>query len=74
MEILGWERWEGHSEAAGIVVNGKLLDMLVTATTGGFEADVVDGAEVLWRGVLPTMAAAKTEAIVQARRAGFRAI
>jgi len=74
MELSGWERWEDHSEAGGVVVNGKSLDLLVTATAGGFEADVIDGAEVVWNGILPDMMTAKAEAIAQARRASFRVV
>jgi hypothetical protein len=74
MEILGWEPEGKVSEAAGIIIAGRLLEMVVTPMPDGVDVDVVDGAEVVWNGVLPTLAAAKVEAIAQARRASFRGV
>jgi hypothetical protein len=74
MEILGWEPESDFGEAGGVVVRGRLFEALVTATTAGVEADVIDGGKVLWQGILPSVAAAKAEALARARRASFRVV
>ncbi|PSJ60471.1 hypothetical protein [Kumtagia ephedrae] len=72
LEFYGWEKEGRIGEAASYGHANRLLDMLVTETATGVEADVIDGADVIWRGVLPDMAAAKAEAIAQARRRFIR--
>lgn len=74
MEMLGWEPEGKVSEAAGIIIAGRFLEMVVTQMPEGVDVDVVDGAAVVWNGILPDMAAAKVEALAQARRAAFRAV
>ena len=74
MEFYEWETEGDIGEAAGIVVAGRLLEMMVMPMPEGVDVDVVDGAEVVWNGVLPDMMTAKAEAIAQARRASFRVV
>lgn len=74
LEFYGWEKERGIGEAAAYGHADRLLDMLVTETPEGVEADVIDGATVIWRGVLPDMAAAKAEAVAQARRQFMRLV
>jgi hypothetical protein len=74
MEMMGWEPEGKVSEAAGIIIAGRLLEMVVTQLREGVDVDVVEGSEVIWNGILPDMPAAKVEALAQARRASFRGV